>query len=319
MPGQGLIDIHQHLLTDAYLAAMQAAGVADVDGFPTPQWSAPTALQLMDACGIATGMLSISAPGIDFVRGEAARKLARSINEEQARLVTQHPGRFGSLAILPLPDVDAALGELTYALDTLKADGIVLFTNVGGIYLGDKRFDPMFDELNRRRAVVFVHPVAPPGFDMARLSLPAPTVEFPFDTTRMILNMIASGTVRRCPDVRMIVAHGGGTLPFLANRVARHVVRFAKVSPPLTPEEVQAALRWFWFDVTAVSHLNAFDALLALAPREKLLYGSDHPFMLANLIPPAIEFVNIYPQLDEGSRQALRRGNAEKLFPRLAA
>src|SRR3954471_20991340 len=106
MPGQGLIDIHQHLLTDAYLAAMQAAGVADVDGFPTPQWSAPTALQLMDACGIATGMLSISAPGIDFVRGEAARKLARSINEEQARLVTQHPGRFGSLAILPLPDVD---------------------------------------------------------------------------------------------------------------------------------------------------------------------------------------------------------------------
>ena len=133
------------------------------------------------------------------------------------------------------------------------------------------------------------------------------------------LNLIASGTLRRYPRVRIIVAHGGGTLPFLANRIGRNLVRFGKVSPAFTPEEVMTAFRSLYYDLTAVSHPHAIDALLTLAPPERLLYGSDHPFMLSSLIPPAIEFVYSYPKIDGATRQALSSSNALKLFPRLAA
>src|SRR5262245_29462922 len=165
----GLVDIHAHFLTKAYLAAMHAAGVDNVDGFPLPDWSVDSALSLMDQWGIQVQFLSISAPGIDFVKGEAARSLARAINNELAEIVSRHPDRFRGFAILPLPDVDAALREVEHVLDVLKFDGIGLYTNFGGIYLGDDRLEPLFDELNHRNAVIYVHPVAPPGFDMVRL------------------------------------------------------------------------------------------------------------------------------------------------------
>jgi 6-methylsalicylate decarboxylase len=319
MSSRNLIDIHAHFFTDEYLAAMRAAGLQDVDGFPLPDWSVESSLELMERCDIKASVLSISAPGIEFVPAASARTLARKINEQQAKVVTQHPHRIGGFALLPLPDVDGALLEMAYVLDVLKLDGIVLFTNINGIYLGDQRFDPIFDELNRRNAVVFVHPVAPPGFNIQRLGFPAPAIEFPFETTRMIMNMIASGTLRRCPRVRIIVAHGGGTLPFLANRIGRNLLRFGKVSPAFTPEEVMTAFRSLYYDLTAVSHPHAIDALLTLALPERLLYGSDHPFMLSSLIPPAIEFVYSYPKVDEATRKALSSGNALKLFPRLAA
>jgi predicted TIM-barrel fold metal-dependent hydrolase len=244
--------------------------------------------------------------------------LARKINDQLAKFITAHPDRLGGFAILPLPDIDAALREIEHAYDSLKLDGVVLFTNIDGFYLGDKRFDPVFDELNRRDAVVFVHPVAPPGFDIGRLGFPAPAIEFPFETTRMIMNMIGSGTLRRCPRVRVIAAHGGGTVPFLAPRMSRNLVRFGKLSPAFTPEEVLSAFRSFYYDVTAVTHRNAIDALLTLAPRDRLLYGSDYPFMPSALIPPAIDFIMSEPALPEADRQALAFGNAKRLFRRIA-
>jgi predicted TIM-barrel fold metal-dependent hydrolase len=314
----GLIDIHAHFFTRDYLAAMRDAGVDTVDGFPLPDWSADSALKLMDEWGIGTQILSISAPGIEFANAGQAPALARRINEELAAIVARYPERFGGFAILPLPDVEAALREVSYALDHLKLDGIGLYTNVGGgIYPGDSRLDPLFEELNRRKAVIYVHPVAPPGFDIARLGFPAPTVEYPFDTTRMIMNLVASGTIRRFPDFRMIVSHGGGTLPFLVPRITRHLTRFAKVSPALTADEVVAAFRSLYFDVTAVSHPHAIDALLAIAPKSHLLYGSDHPFMLPSVIPQGITFLAQSPKFDEATRRAASRENALTLFPRL--
>jgi predicted TIM-barrel fold metal-dependent hydrolase len=319
MAGRNLIDIHQHFFTPDYLAALHDAGVGSVDGFPLPEWNLPGAIALMDANEIQTSVLSISAPGLSFAAPAKLATLARSVNEQLAKMVAQHPRRLGAFAILPLPDVDAALREIAYAYDTLKADGIVLFTNINDIYLGDKRLDPVFDELNRRDAVVFVHPVAPTGFDMARLGFPAPSVEYPFDTTRMIMNFIASGTRRRCPRVRMIVAHGGGALPILAPRAARHTARFARIAPPLTLDEVNAAFDSLYYDVTGVSHEHTIDAVVALAPRERLLFGTDHPFMMSNLIPPAIKVLDQSPSIDDATRAALSHGNALKLFPRIAA
>ncbi|HWV53723.1 amidohydrolase family protein [Pseudorhodoplanes sp.] len=312
----GLIDIHAHFLTKNYLAAMRATGMDTVDGFPLPDWSPDTALALMDRCGIETQILSISAPGIDFVSGEAARRLARDINEELAGIVARHPGRFRGFGLLPLPDLDGALQELAYALDVLKFDGLGLYTNFGGLYPGDSRLDPLFEELNRRKAVVYVHPVAPPDFDMTRFGFPAPTIEYPFDTTRMILNLVSSGTLRRFPDVRMIVSHGGGTLPFLVPRMMRHMVRFAR--SPVTPDEIMADFRSLYFDMTAVSHPHAIDALLTLAPKDHLLYGSDHPFMVPTAIPQGIEFLATSPKFDEVTRRAVSYENARALFPQLA-
>ncbi len=320
MPALNLVDIHSHFLTDDYLAALESAGLKEnVDGFPTPDWSVASALDRMDAWGIRTAVLSISAPGIVFVPMGSKPTLARKINDQLAKFVAEYPDRFGGFAILPLPDVDAALKEIEHAYDVLKLDGVALFTNIDGFYLGDKRFDPVFDELNRRDAVVFVHPVAPPGFDIGRLGFPAPAIEFPFETTRMIMNMIGSGTLRRFPRVRVIVAHGGGTVPFLAPRMSRNLVRFGKVSPAFTSEEVLGAFRSFYYDVTAVTHRHAIDALLTLAPRDRLLYGSDHPFMQPALIPPAIDFIMSEPAIQEADRQALAFGNAKRLFPRIAA
>jgi 6-methylsalicylate decarboxylase len=312
-----LIDIHAHFLTDAYRQAMSEAGVKTIDGFPIPAWDVSKALDDMDTNGIETAILSISAPGIEFVPSSAACVLARKVNEELAGFILGHPRRFGGLALLPLPNIDGALQELEYALDTLKLDGVVLFSNINGIYLGDKRLDPIFAELHRRKTVVFVHPVAPPGFDIATLGFPAPALEFPFETARMMMNMIASGTVRRHPDVRMIVAHGGGAASVLAPRISRNLVRFGQLTPALTAEEVSAAFRWFYYDMAAVSHANAIDAVLTLAPANRLLFGSDHPFILQNVITQGIQFILSSDRIDEATRARLCHENARELFPRL--
>lgn len=313
----GLIDIHAHFLTRNYLDAMHAAGVHTVDGYPMPDWSPESAMACMDQWGIQTQILSISAPGLDFVSGEAARKLARTVNENLAGIVARHPTRFRGFAILPLPDMDGALREVEYALDVLKFDGIGLYTNYGGIYPGDSRLDPLFAELNRRKAVTYVHPVAPPGFDMERFGFPAATLEYPFDTTRMIKNLVSTGTMRRYPDFKMIVSHGGGTLPFLVPRIARHTTRFARV--PVTPDEIMADFRNFYFDVTAVSHPHAIEALLAIAPKDRLLYGSDHPFMLPSAISAGVDFLAKTSHYDEPMRRAVGYENAQRLFPSLVS
>ena len=312
-----LIDIHAHFLTDTYRKAMTEAGVKAIDGFPIPAWDVYKALDDMDSNGIETAMLSISAPGIEFVASSAASALARKVNEEQAEFISDHPRRFGGLALLPLPSIDDALQELEYALDMLRLDGVVLFSNINGIYLGDKRLDPLFAELHRRKTVVFVHPVAPPGFDIASLGFPAPALEFPFETARMMMNMIASGTVRRFPEVRMIVAHGGGTASILAPRISRNLVRFGRLRPALTPQEVSAAFTWFYYDMAAVSHANAIDAVLTLAPATRLLFGSDHPFILQNVISEGIQFILSSDKINEATRARLCYENDRELFPRL--
>lgn len=260
-----------------------------------PDWSVPTALKVMDNHRIAASLLSVSAPGIDFVSGEAMRLLARPVNEEQATIVQRHPTRFGALAILPLPDVEAALAELDHALGPLELDGVVLFSNIHGIYLGDPRFAPLFNELERRRATVLVHPAAPSGFDPKVLGCPAPSVEYMFDSTRMVMSLIGSGTLRRCPHVRIIVPHGGGTVPYLANRIARHTARFSGIEPLISLEDVLAVLATLYYDLTSATHPTALDGLLRITTPDHLLFGSDFPFLSATSIPEAKTNIGAHP------------------------
>ncbi len=300
------IDVQSHFLPPAYLDAIHAAGMTELDGWAIPKWDVASAIATMDQLDIQAQLLSLSSPGVSFIRGQQAGYLARAVNEFAAATIRDHSPRFGAFATLPLPDVETSLKELAYALDTLKLDGIGLLSNYNGLYLGQPELDPIFDELNRRGAVLFIHPCQPPNFAPLSVGLTAPILEFPFETTRVAANLIKSGTIERCPDLRIILPHGGGTIPFLQPRMA-----FV-----LGPERAPL-LSSFYYDLTAAAMPGQLAALATLVPPQKLLMGVDFPFM-----PPAVN-ARFLASLESASfspeeRQAIRTKNAFGLFPMLA-
>jgi 6-methylsalicylate decarboxylase len=312
---RGLVDVHAHAVTPEYLAALRAAGIADVDGFPLPDWSEERHLELLDRHGISAAVLSLSAPGIAFASGSTARELGRRLNEAAAERRVRTAGRLGALAVLTLPDVDGALEEMAYALDELALDGIALLTNVGGRYLGDPAFDEVFAEAERRGTVVYTHPAAPVGWERIAVGYGAPALEYPFDTTRMLVNLVASGTMRRHPQLKLIASHGGGTIPFLAERIAGISPSFNRLDPPITPPEIVEQLQRVHYDCTAVANRVSLESYSAFVPADRRLYGSDAPFMPEASIPPSLAALAAF--YDEGDLAALCSGKARALFPDL--
>jgi predicted TIM-barrel fold metal-dependent hydrolase len=312
---RGFVDVHAHPVTPDYVEAMRAAGVADVDGFPVPEWSEEGHLELLDSYGISAAVLSFSAPGISFASGRQARELARRLNEAAAERRRRTDGRLGAFAVLTLPDVAGALDEMAYALDELELDGISLLTNVSGEYLGDPAFDAIFAEAERRGTVISTHPVAPVGYERFAVGYAAPALEYPFETTRMLVNLVASGTLRRHPSLKLIASHGGGTIPFLAERIAGISPYFNRLDPPITPTEIVDQLRRIYYDCTAIANRVSLESYSAFAPTDRRLYGSDAPFMPEATIPPSLGALTAF--YDEDELAALRSGNAETLFPRL--
>ena len=211
------VDIHHHMLPDFFWQATNE-GDHPVGGIAPPPWSRASALSFLDDAGIDVAVTSISTPGVHTGDDTAARALARRCNELAADMIRDRPDRFGGFACLPLPDVDGALAELAYALDDLRLDGVVLFSNARGTYLGDPRFTPLFDELQRRAAVVFVHPNPSPDPSAHAPGLPDSLIDYPADTTRAIARLHYSNTFARTPDVKYVFAHAGGTVPYLAGR-----------------------------------------------------------------------------------------------------
>jgi 6-methylsalicylate decarboxylase len=271
-----LIDVHAHHLPDSYRAALVSAGHGQPDGFPVlPTWSAAEHLALMDRLGIARSMLSISSPGVHLGDGTDPVDLAREVNDEGRRTVVDHPGRFGLFASLPLPDVDAAIAEAGRAYDDLDADGVALLTHVDGTYLGDPDLEPLFDELDRRHARVFLHPTTPVCGDATSLGRPRPMLEFLFDTTRAVVNMVLNGTVARHPNIVVVVPHAGATLPVIADRIARFVPLVVEAG---TQVDVLSELGRLHYDLAGTPLPRQLDALLAITSIEHLHYGSDYPF-----------------------------------------
>lgn len=316
----GRIDVHAHFMPDCYTAALAQHGLGTSDGgFPFPPWSADAALATMDRLEIATAMISVSSPSVNFLPVPDRPALCRAVNLAGHQLAAAHPGRFGYLASLPLPDIDAALKEIAFAFDALGADGIVLETNINGEYLGSPRFAPIFAELNRRAAVLFVHPTSPvcPGALMA--GRPAPLLEFPFDTTRSFVDLLYRRVIQSNPQIKFIVPHAGGALPGLAARIAS----FANVPfidpRPASEAEVFATLRRLYYDLALSTHPSALAALRAIAPLDHVLFGSDWPFAAEASVAHALTQLLQENGFDEDQIKALTRGNAEALFPRLAA
>jgi predicted TIM-barrel fold metal-dependent hydrolase len=315
------IDVHSHFLPEPYLRAMAASGLQDVDGFPLPRWSVDSHLEAMDAAGVQSCLLSISSPGIGFERGAGARDLARSINQAARDIVQSHPRRFGAFAVLPLPDVAGALSEIAHALDVLELDGIGLLSNYDGRYLGDPEFEPVFQEIDRRGATVFVHPTVPPGFDGLKLGLdlPGSAIEYMFDTTRMVASMIGWGRLAQCARMRLIAPHGGGTLPYLWPRIRVFLARLGRQPAGTDGRRVEELVRTLYFDVTFANTAPVLATLRSLVPASQLLAGFDFPFMPAANMSATIRAVGSYAGFSDEERSAVAGDNAKALFPRLMA
>jgi len=315
---RGLIDIHQHLLPPDYMAEIDQRGIKSLGGLWWPKWSVEYTLEEMDKNGIQKSFVSLSEPGVYFNDQDWARRLSRLVNEYAARLVSEYPDRFGAFAFLPLPYVDDALKELEYALDTLKLSGVALLTNLDDKYLGDPEFDAVFAELNRRKAIVFVHPTSSTPAMASKLNVPPFVLDFPVNTSRAIINMMTSGTLERYRDSRYIFPHGGGVVPYLAKRLEYTRARTAGTPkyPQLaegTPRGVAACLQDLYYD-TALSYGPSTLALLQqFVGADHILYGSDWPFA-ERWLGEGVQAIGTYLGLNHNIRNAVERDNALSLL-----
>lgn len=303
------IDMHHHLTPPPYIAAVDKSKIAPV----TAAWSPQKSLDQMDAAGIRSAMLSLTTPGLYFGDAAASATLARLCNEYAATVVKDHPGRFGSFAAVPMASPDLALAEITYAFDTLGADGVTLFTNYGDRWLGHASMAPVFEELNRRRAIMFTHPIsANCCVNVLSPAIPDPMIEWGTDTTRAIANMVFNGFAQRYPDIKIIWSHAGGTMPFLIERFdfqARQPI--AKAALPDGPEPL---LRRFFYDTAQSCNPEAMGALTKLVPATQIVFGTDFPFRTCTEHVTNLAGCG----LDPATLRAIERDNAAAMLPRFA-
>jgi predicted TIM-barrel fold metal-dependent hydrolase len=316
-PSPRRIDIHHHFWPRRYMREEQERNAAYKHSSANRErllnWSADEAIESMDKHGVSAAIGSISTPGVWFGDRHAARRLSRDWNEEAAKTVADHPGRFGFFAVVAPPDVDGALAEIEYALDTLKADGVGLLSNYDGKSLGDPAFAPVFDELNRRKCAVFTHPTMHPATAGLIPGLVPQGIEFPFETTRAITSLVLSGTLSRCQDIRFIFSHGAGVLPYLAARI-HHVGASNPEFVDNNPRGIEHELKRLYCDTAMATTPPQMAAIMEFFPKGHVLFGSDYPFI--NLGHDIAE-LDQYP-LSVATRAAIEHDNALKLFPRLA-
>ena len=307
------IDVHQHVVPPFWAHALPTHG-GDPSGTVIPQWSPDSAIDFMDSQQVATGILSLTAPSVIGWDKSERRRMARRVNEYTADLVTKRPDRFGNFATLPLPDAEGALWELEHALDALRADGVILLANYAGKYLGEAAFEPIWSELHRRHAVVFVHPGQPPLPTAA--GVPGPLVDYPFDTTRAAVQLVLNGIVDRYPGARIILAHAGGFLPYASHRFAE----LARVFRPAAakPADILATFQRFYFDTALSSGPAALPSLKAFAGSGHMVFGSDFPYAPAGIGASFTAKLDAGNGLTADEHRAINHGNACALFPRLA-
>lgn len=322
------IDVHHHFVPDEYRAFaeshMSAVGRA-------MQWTLAKDLEDMDQSGTATAILSITTPGFGFGTVGEVRKVVRECNDAAAKLAADHPGRFGSFAALPMTDTDGALAEIAYALDTLKADGLGVFSSYGEKWLGHASFAPIYEELNRRKAVVFIHPTTPiccQNLSLIQDGVPneGPMIEYGTDTTRTIADLIFSGTTRRFPDITWICSHGGGVMPYLIERFFQSGASAEIVPGVITKgqdfpqsasvpkgEVVLHEVRKMYYDTAQSSNPVAMGALRKVVPVSQILFGTDYWYRTASETGHALEAGKVFTAQE---LQAIDRGNAERILPR---
>jgi 6-methylsalicylate decarboxylase len=307
-----IIDVHSHPI----LPFGKGAPVGP--GRKPPEWSVESALSYMEEHDVSACVLS-DPESANHATGQEARDIARRVNETLADIVSRHPSRFGAVATLPGQDADGAVAEIAYALDVLKLDGVSTSTSIDDVYLGEPQFDPWFEELNRRTATLFVQLTFTKAGQTLLNGLNPSVLEFMFDTTRMIANMVATGAKNRFSNIKIISTHGGGTIPYLVNRIQtlEHTFGVGPGRLELSSEEVREGMASFYCDLTAATSEAQLGAILTLVPVSQLVMGLDYPLMPKPTFAPAIADIGRYPAFDKADLQSLSYGNAGRLYPAL--
>ena len=310
-PRRGIVDVHAHLTPPQYLHDLAGTNLLQP---PTLGWTPRKHIEDMDRAEVSLAILSVTTPGVWFGDVGKGRRISRYTNDYAAKLAGDHPGRFGHFTAIPLPDVEGSLREIEYGLDALKSDGVSLFTNYDGRWLGYPAFDPVFEELNRRKAVVYVHPISAPCCLNALPWLPDAVIEYGTDTTRAIASYVFQGAARRFPDVTMIWSHAGGTMPFLVERFG-----MGEKLPAVrgnVPDGFLAEARRFFYDTAQASNVVAMGALRQVVPATQIVFGTDFPFRTAIDHVKALEDGGVF---SDAELKRIWRGNAARVLPRYAA
>ena len=313
MPSRRPIDSHHHIVPPFYAKATMAAGTGPTRG-KFPKWSPQLGIDLMDANDIQAAITSVSFPGVHFFTPAKAREMARRCNEFAADLIARWPARYGAFATVPMHDPRHAIEEIDYALDELKLDGVCLLTSYADTYLGDRKFDPVLEALNERKAVVYTHPAHD-----NKLGLPYPgfMIEYTFDTTRAAANLLFSGAIERFPRIRFILSHAGGALPYLAWRL--HVASAISTRiPQWSYARLLKGLRRFWYDTALSAGPELMECLLSVVGPERVVFGTDWPFGTASVVKEMVRNLSSPDFLSAAQRAAIARGNSRTLFPRFA-
>jgi 6-methylsalicylate decarboxylase len=310
------IDVHHHILPAEYVDAVGRETVAaQGSSGRVPAWSVQDALERMDAAGIQTAITSISAPGLVSLAPDLERRTARSCNEFAAGMMRDHPGRFGLFSTLPMHNIDATLTEATYAFDQFSADGVCMLSNAGGRYPGDVFFHPLYEELDRRHAVVFVHPTAASSI-VPMQDLSPSMIEFPFDTARAACSLIIGGVTQSYPNIRWILSHAGGALPYLCGRLDTLITNNPRLHQKV-PHGFRAELSKFYFDTALSANPITIAALCELSSTSRLLFGTDYPYGPKAQVADAVLSVEAI-DWKEGEMVGVQNKNALALFPRFA-
>jgi 6-methylsalicylate decarboxylase len=309
------VDLHHHVIPEFYWEASNEDGNAAGGITPAP-WSLDGAIAYLDEAEIDVAVTSISTPGVHFGDDAAARTLARQVNEFLAEVKDRRPDRFGGFAAIPLPDVEGSLKEIEYALDSLRLDGVSLMTNADGSYLGDSRFDAVFEELQQRAAVVFVHPTASPDPIAHTLGLPDSLLDYPADTSRAIAKLHYSNTLARTPDVKYVFSHAGGTIPFVASRFG--ILDQMNVIPGAEERALFAETlpRLCWDTATAFSDpvLRMLGSVVGL---DSVVLGTDYPYPHNDISMGGVRHLRDSNALDDASRRGVLGETALRLLPAL--
>ncbi|WP_438301885.1 amidohydrolase family protein [Pseudomonas sp. NMS19W] len=305
------IDVHHHFVPDFWAADLAKNG-GDPSGWKMPAWNPVSDIEFMDSLGIDMAMLSLTAPGVAGWKGQAALDMARRVNEYAAQLASDHKGRFGSFVTLPMQDIEGALKELEHAMTVLKAEGVILLSNYDGLYLGDAHFDPVWQALETYKAVVLIHPTQP------RLELipgiPGPTADYPFDTTRAALSLLANRVPAKYPDVKIILSHAGGFIPYGADRFAQSL---GNLGLGFTPQELISQMQNFYFDTALSASATVLPSLMAFARPGHVLFGSDIPYAINDKVKWFTRNLDTYQGFSKGQSSAINRQSGLTLFPHL--
>ena len=303
------IDVHHHISPPSWVDALKSM---KKDTPPVTNWSVQKTIEDMDAGGVATAMTSPTTPQVQGLDAPTAARVAKESNEFAKKLEADHPGRFGTWAMLPLPHVDESLKAIEYAFDTLKVDGVGIMTSYGDKWLGYQEFEPVWQELNRRKAIVYTHPTAANCCVNLVRGVDEAYIEFGTDTTRSIFSMIFSGFAEKYPDINWIWSHGGGSLPSFAERFLIQVVSVPPYKDKFTRAIVQGELDRFYYDTAQVANSGAIDAIAKLVPISQIVFGTDFPYRTA-----ADHAKGVEAHFKGDDLKKVDRDNALRLLPRL--